>query len=301
MISRIMESAKALGFLGVGFSQAGRPLFYDEFSAWISQRKNAGMSWMERHLPLRRDPSRLLPGCHTIISLALPYPSQKPRTPEGFTVSRYSQPTEDDYHHRLRLLCRDLEVLIKDMDKACSTRICVDSAPILERSFAYSSGMGFFGKNNMLIIPGYGSYFYLGEILTTARLDFVPQAALENRCGSCSLCIDSCPTGALERAFSLNSARCLSYLTIEYKGETARENGKRMGDCFFGCDRCQEVCPFNKANVSREVSLPSRAEFLAMNEEEFQKRYGRTAFARAGLEKIKGNIRLLGIEGGNGL
>lgn len=300
MVSRILERARELGFLGIGFSEPGRPLHYDRFCAWISENKNAGMSWLERHLPLRKDPAGLLPGCRTIISLALPYSSQKSLTPDGLTVSRYSQPTEHDYHYRLRDLCRDLGSVVEEMDEATSIRVCVDSAPILERSFACSSGIGFFGKNNMLIIPGYGSYFFLGELLTTTRIGFDAPEPLATQCGSCTLCIDSCPTGALERPFCLNSSRCLSYLTIEYKGEIGRENGRRMGACFFGCDRCQEVCPFNRADASTEVSLPSRAEFLTMEEEEFQKRYGETTFARAGLQKIKANIRLLGLEGGNG-
>ena len=173
------------------------------------------------------------------------------------------------------------------------TRICVDSAPILERSFACSAGIGFIGKNNMLIIPDYGSFFFLAEILTTASIDFPPAEPMKNRCGSCTLCVDACPTGALEKAFSLDASKCLSYLTIETKGEVPREVGQKMGDCFFGCDQCQEACPFNEGKSSTEISLLGTDEILLMKEADFKEKFGRTAIARAGLEKLKSNIRAI--------
>lgn len=291
MLSDLINMAKDLGFMDVGLSRPERPLYFDRFYAWIGDHKNARMSWLERNLELREDPSKLLEGCRTIISLAYPYPSRKPETPDGFTVSRYSQPNQDDYHYRLKRSCRVLEDMIKETYPGSHSRICVDSAPILEKSFASSSGMGFMGKNNMLIIPGYGSYFYLAEILTTAPLEFLSAEPIENQCGSCTLCIDSCPTGALEKPFYLDASRCLSYLTIEHKGAINGENGKKMGDCFFGCDRCQEVCLFNGGEISRQTFLPTTDDFLRMNDEDFKKRFGKTAFARAGLEKLKTNIQ----------
>lgn len=293
MFSPFIEKAKELGFLAIGFAKPDRPPYFENFSSWISDRKNGDMSWLERNINLREDPSNLLQGCQTIISLAYPYPSKKPSTPDGFTASRYSQPLEDDYHYRLKTLCGIMVDMIQEMDSRSSNRIFVDSAPILERSFAYSGGIGFIGKNNMLIIPEYGSYFYLTEILTTAHFDLSQTDLIENQCGSCTLCIDSCPTGALERPFYLDASRCLSYLTIEYKGAVNRENGKDMGNCFFGCDRCQEVCPFNEGEDSRQISLPSTDEWLTMEEDDFQARFWKTTFSRAGLEKIKTNIRAI--------
>ena len=293
MLSPFIEKAKDLGFLAVGLSSPHRPLYFENFSSWISDHKNGDMSWLERNIDLRKDPSGLLQGCQTIISLAYPYPSKKPGTPDGFTVSRYSQPSEDDYHYRLKVLCGVLTDMIKEMDSASSTRICVDSAPILERSFACSAGIGFIGKNNMLIIPEYGSYLYLAEILTTTHFVLLKADLMENQCGSCTLCIDSCPTGALEKPFYLDASKCLSYLTIEYKGSVNRENGKSMGDCFFGCDRCQEVCPFNQGEASRQISLPTTDELLTMEEEDFQDRFEKTTFSRAGLKKIRTNIRAI--------
>ena len=291
MISSLPDKAKDLGFIACGFSEPKRPLYFDQFSAWISDCKNAGMSWLERNIDVREDPSRLLNNCRTVITLAYSYPSQKPGTVDGFTVSRYSQPGEADYHVRLKGLCGALLNVVEEAYPKSHSRVCVDSAPLLERSYACSSGIGFVGKNNMLIIPGYGSYVYLAEILTTAPIDMASLEPMENRCGACTLCVDSCPTGALERPFYLDASKCLSYLSIEDKGKIDEETGIRMCDCFFGCDRCQEVCPLNEKEGSTQISLPSTDAFLEMDDNEFKKRFGKTAFARAGLEKLKTNIQ----------
>jgi epoxyqueuosine reductase len=291
MISSLPDKAKDLGFIACGFSEPKRPLYLDQFSTWVSDRKNAGMSWLERNMDIREDPSRLLSGCRTIISLAYPYPCQKPGTVDGFTVSRYSQPGETDYHIRLKDLCRVLLDVVEEAYSGSHSRICVDSAPLLERSYACSSGIGFLGKNNMLIIPGYGSYVYLAEILTTIPIDTASLEPMDNQCGTCTLCVDSCPTGALERPFYLDASKCLSYLSIEDKGKINEETGIKMGDCFFGCDRCQEVCPLNQKESLTQIFLPSTDEFLEMDDKEFRKRFGKTALARAGLEKLKTNIQ----------
>jgi len=282
--------AKALGFIAIGFSNPSRPLFFDKLTSWLSAKKNADMSWLERNLHLRENPSLLLKGCRTIISLAYPYPSLKPCTPDGLTVARFSRPDQDDYHNELRKLAKKLIAMLKEHDLGSQSRVCVDSAPVLERSIAYSSGMGFIGNNNMLIIPGVGSYFYLAEILTTTIFDIPPAQVLENQCGSCTYCLDACPMGALEMPYSLNAARCLSYQSIEYKGTVSHAVAKKMGDCFFGCDRCQEACPFNKQENTHQITLPSSEEITRMSEEGFLQRFGRSSLKRAGLEKIKGNI-----------
>jgi epoxyqueuosine reductase len=248
------------------------------------------MSWLERNLPLRKDPRLLLEGCRTIISLAYPYSSHKPCTPDGLTASRYTRPDLSDYHYRLKSLCSEIVKVMKDYDRECGARICVDSAPVLERSIACSSGLGFIGKNNMLIIPEAGSYFYLAEIFTSLPLDIPNVQVMDNQCGSCTACMDACPTGALEAPFLINASRCLSYLTVEYKGKVGPREGKIMGDCFFGCDRCQEACPFNGQENSREIVLPSSEEIINMQNEDFIRRFGSTSLKRAGLEKIKGNI-----------
>jgi epoxyqueuosine reductase len=289
----ILKKARDLGFIAVGFSRPGTPPYFDFLKSWIASGKHGDMAWFERRLDIREDPTRLLKNCRTVISLAFPYPAAKPATPDGYTVSRYALPDKPDYHDRLRSLCREIAQVIRENREDAKTRTCVDSAPIMERSFALSSGMGFIGKNNALIIPGHGSYLYLAEILTTAAIDFPKAESMESQCGSCTRCIEACPAGALTKPFDLDARKCLSYLTIEYKGVVSVELGKKMGRCFFGCDRCQEVCPFNGDMGSTEISLPGLEAFLAMEEDVFEKRFGKTALSRPGLNKLKENIRAL--------
>ncbi|MDY6879743.1 MAG: tRNA epoxyqueuosine(34) reductase QueG [Desulfatiglans sp.] len=293
MISSFVDEARQLGFLKVGFARAERPVFFDEFVSWLDEERQHEMHWLKNHLALREDPQQLLKGCKSVISLAYPYPARKPYTTDGFCAARYSEPGKADYHRRLRSLCQGLaDLIVKDHPEA-RTRVCVDSAPLLERSFAYMSGIGFIGKNNMLIIPGYGSYFFLAEILTT--ISFPPSVSrpVEDQCQTCTRCINSCPSGALEKAYCFIPSKCLSYLTIEHRESPDRETGKKMGRCFFGCDICQEVCPFNETASSKDVSLPSTGQILKMGHKEFEKGLGKTAFARAGLEKLKSNIRVI--------
>jgi epoxyqueuosine reductase len=291
VVSSIINKARSLGFVSVGISRPEKPLFFDRFREWIAAGNQADMHWMEKHLDLREDPEKLLDGCKTIISLAYPYSSTKPLTSDGFSVARYTEPGKIDYHDRLKKLAKGLAESILEQHPGCKTRICVDSAPILERSFAYASGIGFIGKNNALIIPGHGSYVFLAEILTTAQMPQPDIRPMENQCGSCDLCLNACPAGALEAPYSLNASKCLSYLTIEHKGEIRSPGVEKMGNCFFGCDVCQEVCPFNEDVSSNEISLPSTDEVLGMDEKAFKTLFGKTAFSRAGLNKLKSNIR----------
>jgi len=294
MRSTLKTLAKELGFINIGFIRPDRPPFFDAFLSWLSSRKHGGMDWLERNVELRQDPTQLLEGCQTIISLAYPYSSIIPTTPEGFRVSRYSHLPHDDYHHRLRQLGKKMIAVIKEQHPDSRNRFCVDSAPILERSVAYAAGMGFFGKNNSLIIPNQGSYFYLSEILTTVDFDFSPNKPIESQCEECRLCLEACPTGAIQDDFKLEVSKCLSYITIEDKKEIEEEFAYKMGDCFFGCDRCQEVCPYNKQfPAQREILLPSREELLSMKEKEFKAQYGRTVLGRAGLTKIQSNLRVI--------
>ena len=285
-----IQQAKDLGFLAVGFSRPDLPLFYDRFCSWIAAGCHGDMSWMEKHRELRENPAGLLDGCRTIISLAYPYSAEKPCTPEGFSISRYADPRKADYHDRLRKKGKVLAGVIGQHYPGARSRVCVDSAPILERSFAFNSGLGFIGKNNMLIVPGYGSYLFLVEILTTAVIPYVEAEAVKSLCGTCTRCLDACPTGALEAPYRLNASRCLSYLTIEKKGGVDRETGRKMGRCFFGCDRCQEACPHNQGKDPAAATLPSLNVIRQMQGPDFEKLFGKTALARAGLEKIKGNI-----------
>lgn len=293
MINRAFrDRAGELGFIAVGFSKPGKPIYFDFFLHWLREVEVGDMAYLRRNIDLRRDPGRLLDGLETVISLAYPYPASKPSTPEGYTVSRYSTPQQQDYHLRLTQRGEQLCKFIKDIFPKSHSRICVDSAPILERSFAVTGGTGFIGKNNMLIVPGHGSYCFLVEILTTAQFPIPSVKVQENRCGSCTACVDSCPTGALKAPFYLDVSQCLSYLTIESKGDIDEAIAGRMGNTFFGCDVCQEVCPFNRKDAP-VVSLPSGDSILSMTERDFKRTFGKTAFERAGLKKLKSNIKVL--------
>jgi len=295
MISEVfIDKARELGFIAVGFTRPGTPLRFEFFRRWLKEVEVGDMSYLRKHIDIRGDPTRLLEGTRTIISLAYPYPAGKPSTPDEYAVSRYSIPGQDDYHLRMRRLGKRIGTVVSELFPGSLTRVCVDSAPILERSFAEASGIGFIGKNNMLIVPGYGSYCYLVEILTTARFLIPTFKGHESECGSCTRCIDSCPTGALKAPFYLDVSRCLSYLTIESKGDIDRDAAGKMGNTFFGCDVCQEVCPFN-GQERGIVSLPSTGDIIAMSESECKGASGGTAFESVGLEKLKSNIRALRI------
>jgi len=291
VLHRLREEAARGGFVAIGFARPERPLFFDAFHQWLSAGKQGEMRWLERHLPIREDPEALLPGCRTIITLAYPYTSIKPATPDGYTAARYTEPRQKDYHNRLRAPARCLGRSIQASFPGSRYRVCIDSAPIMERSFACRSGIGFIGKNNMLIVPGHGSYLYLVEILTTAPLAIPEVEPVQNLCGDCMRCVEACPTGALEKPFSIDARKCLSYLTIEWRGDVSGKAANEMGNCFFGCDRCQEACPFNGDAHQRGVLLPSSDEILGMGDVDFSRDLGQTCFGRAGLGKVKQNLR----------
>jgi len=287
-----IDRAKDLGFIAIGFSKPDTPIYFDFFLHWLREVEIGDMAYLKRNIDFRRDPKRLLYGLKTIISLAYPYPASKPSTPDRYTASRYSTPTEEDYHIRLRRSGKQLCKFIKEIFPESRCRVFVDSGPILERSLAVTSGIGSIGKNNMLIIPGYGSYCFLAEIFTTAQFPIPSFKEPENRCGSCTECIDNCPTGALKAPFYIDVSKCLSYLTIESKDDIDKGTAGKMGNTFFGCDVCQEVCPFNRKDLP-VVSIPSTDTILGMNELDFKRTFGRTAFERAGLRKLKKNIKVL--------
>jgi len=290
---RFSQKVRELGFIAVGFCRSGPPPFLAEYGRWIDANKYGEMRWLRDHRNLKSDPGNVLQDCVTVISLAYPYPAGKPCTSDGFTTARYTGPESTDYHETIRERARPLLALLSEEYPGKRSRICVDSAPILERGFAYASGIGFIGKNNMLIRPGHGSYLFLAELLTTALFPITAREPLATMCGTCSRCVKACPTGALERPFLLDAGKCLSYLTIEKRAPVDVETGNKMGGCFFGCDICQEVCPFNQGTHERVECLPSSEMFLAMDQTAFDRRFGASTFARAGLEKIKGNIRAL--------
>ncbi|NCO61084.1 MAG: tRNA epoxyqueuosine(34) reductase QueG [Deltaproteobacteria bacterium CG_4_8_14_3_um_filter_51_11] len=293
MKDKIIHLAGEMGFVAAGFCTPGAPLFFEAFLSWLYAGYHARMSWMARNTDIRGDTEKLLPGCRTIICLAYPYSPKKPSTSDGFTVSRYSEPMLYDYHERLKKLGKVIAQAVSSYYPGSKARVCVDSAPVLERSLAFSAGIGFIGKNTSLIIPGRGSYHFLMEIFTTAEIPFNEKPIVESFCSSCSLCMDACPMGALERPYVLNASKCLSYRTIEDPSPVDRKTASGMGRCFLGCDICQEVCPCNADKEEQELLLPSSQEILDLDEQGFKERFGKSALKRAGLKKIKENLSAL--------
>lgn len=291
MISDFEARARELGFIAVGFSRPQRPAHFDFFLRRLADQQHGEMTWLERNPEVRENPSGLLEGCQTVISLAYPYPNARHETEDGYRVARYADPTQEDYHFRLKKLGRELIGWIQTEHPGSRAKLCVDSSPILEKSTAWQCGLGFIGKNTLLVIPGHGSYFFLVEILTTASMHYPVLKPVESRCGSCTACMDACPTGALEKPYHLNASKCLAYLTIEYKDNVSSALGPEMNKCFLGCDICQEACPHNEGNPTGHAVMPSSDDILHMREEDFKERFGRTSLARPGIEKIKSNLR----------
>jgi epoxyqueuosine reductase len=290
-LSALESLAKTLGFIAVGFSRPHQPPHFDSLLAWLASRKHGDMTWLERNLDLRADPSKLLEGCQTIVSLAYPYSKARHETGDGYWVARYADPCREDYHFRLKKLGEELCGWIQESYPESRARVCVDSSPVMEKGIAWQSGLGFIGKNTLLVIPGYGSYLHLVEILTSAAMQYPMIEPTNDRCGSCTSCVEVCPTGALEEPYHLDASKCLAYLTIEHKGDIPSALAPKMGKCFLGCDRCQEACPHNASALTTNVSMPLADEILHMGEEEFKKRFVRTSLARPGMSKIKSNLR----------
>lgn len=286
------EKAYKLGFIKTGFSKTEPSQYTAFFKEWLAKGFHAGMKWMEKYADVRENPSLIFNGARTVISCAYPYSPVPFLISEEHKIARYAEPDKEDYHARIKKKLNDIAALIKNEYPDSEVRTFVDIPPLFEREAASRAGIGFIGKNCSLIIPGYGSYFFIGEIVTD--IEFATgKAAIEPQCGECTKCIDACPTQALCAPYTLNANRCLSYLSIEHEGEIHECLGDKM-EYLVGCDICQEVCPFNKEeNDVRVTPLPSLDEFLDMDEKVFSERFGHTALSRPGLKRIQRNANLL--------
>ncbi|MFN3729469.1 MAG: tRNA epoxyqueuosine(34) reductase QueG [Fimbriimonadaceae bacterium] len=251
-VDQIKAEALALGFDRVGVCAAQTPPHWEAFRQWLADGRHAGMEYLVRHADLREHPEHLLPGAQSVIVVAMNYAQDPDHRPGYPRIARYA--LGRDYHITLRKQLRRLAKVLEEGGNA--TRICVDSAPLLERDFAWLSGIGWYGKNTCLIDSRRGSWFLLGSILTTANLE--PDLPAIGGCGTCQACIDACPTGAIvfeHDRWQIDARRCISYWTIEHRGPIPEYVADGIGDWTFGCDVCQEVCPFNQ----RRTTQPLRA------------------------------------------
>lgn len=286
---QIREWAAALGFDDCRIARAKEATHANAFRQWISAGKHGEMAWLERTPERRCDPRGVLPGCQSLICLAMNYfPGRSPfpvSHPGGYRIARYAW--NDDYHdlidERLRAFDQSLQSL------GGLQKRYVDTGPVLERDFATDAGLGWNGKSTMQIHRRLGTWFFLAEILTT--LELAPDPPFGDHCGSCTRCISACPTHAITAPHQLDARRCISYLTIENKGPIPLEYRVAIGDRIYGCDDCLDACPWNRfAAESREAAFLAREslfqnelrDFLALDDERF-----RTLFAKSPIKRIK--------------
>lgn len=296
---RVKAEALRLGFSACGLSPAA-PLRADHAARrlrWLREGRHAGMDYLARNLVLRLDPRRLVPGARTVVSVALNY--FVPAAPAaGYTFARYARGL--DYHDVVRDRLRRLLGAL-GLEEHRHGRVFCDTAPIDERYWAVRGGLGWQGRNGQLIVPGAGSYFFLGELVLTLPADRYDRP-VPSRCGTCRRCLDACPAGALLGDGRLDARRCLSYLTIEHRGALPPGTGELMGRCAYGCDRCAEVCPWNRlARPTGVAEFAPRPELLAMTDEawraltpeDYRRLFKGSAVKRAKYEGLMRNISAL--------
>ena len=299
---RIRQWARELGFADAGITRADTGPHAERLQRWLEAGYHGQMGYMADHGNKRYTPDALVPGTTRVISVRLNYlpapdnPREVLTNREKAYVTRYA--LGRDYH---KLMRKRLATLAKWIDEAVSGydyRAFVDSAPVLERGLAQRAGLGWIGKNNMLIHPKAGSYFFLGEIFTSAPLP-VDEPFEKQHCGSCSACLEVCPTDAFVGAHLLDARRCISYLTIELDGPIPEELRAKMGNRVFGCDDCQLVCPWNKfSKATAENDFQPRhkldnselAELFLWSEAEFLKNTEGSAIRRTGYENWLRNL-----------
>jgi epoxyqueuosine reductase len=302
---RIKQQAQVLGFELAGIASATPADTFAQLDAWLDQGFAGEMGYMQRHGQARRHPSSILPEVRSLIMVGMNYlpgagcaAGEAEAAPPG-KVARYARGA--DYHDVLRRKLNALLAWIQHEVPGCAGRGVVDTAPLLERDFARRAGLGWFGKNTMLLNKRLGSYFFLGALLLDIELR--PDAPhLTSHCGSCTACLDACPTGAFVAPGQLDARRCLSYLTIEVKGSVPDALRPHMEEWLFGCDVCQEVCPWNrKAPPGAEAALQPRpdleavdlVELLGLSEEAFRQRFRGTTLLRTRRRGLLRNAALI--------
>jgi epoxyqueuosine reductase len=245
----IKREALAVGFAGVGIAPAAPlPEHQRAFRRSLKEGRHAGMAYLAQEPERREDPGRVLPGAKSLIALAWAYYQgdhpPPPDTPAG-KIARYAW--GPDYHAVIEPRLEHLKMFILAHRPHAAIRCAVDHAPVLERAYAQEAGLGFIGKHTLLIAPDHGSWVVLAELITD--LDLPADTPGVGQCGSCTRCLDACPTGALTGPFQIDAGRCIAYLTIENKGAVTEDLRPLVGDWLFGCDICQEVCPYNQTPV----------------------------------------------------
>jgi epoxyqueuosine reductase len=292
----IKDRARALGFERVGVGPATPAPHADAFARWLDAGYAGDMAYLARTRVERADPRRLLPGARSVVAVALNYAPPDPAPSDWQPVARYAWGR--DYHDVMRPKLADLAAFIQEKaGPGVRSRAAVDTSAVLERDLAARAGLGWIGKNTNLLSPELGSYFFIGIILTTAPLE--PDSPQPDRCGTCTACLDACPTRAFVAPNVLDARRCISYLTIEHRGDVAADLAGGLGDWIFGCDVCQEVCPWNrKVPPTREPALTPPAPLgpldalLDLDDDGFRARFRGSAIWRAKRRGLVRNVAL---------
>lgn len=303
LTEKIRQKALEIGLHKIGFARAEE--LTDEsprLQKWLDAGFHGEMLWMAREPEKRADPKRIFPEAKTIISVALNYytPHEHEQSEAKGKVSRYAW--GDDYHDVLKEKLRDLLAFIKTLDENADGKICVDTVPAMDKAWATRAGLGWIGKHSNLITKEYGSWVFLGEILLNLELEY--ETAIEpDHCGNCTACLDACPTDAITAPYIVDSRRCLSYATIELRAsELPAEIEKNLNGWLYGCDICQDVCPWNRfqkpteetrfepreGNVSADLD-----EILSLTPERYAARFRRSAMKRTKLAGFQRNAKAL--------
>lgn len=297
---KVKELAKQHGFLSCGISASG---FLEEeekrLSSWLNRGYHGSMKWMENHFDKRVDTKKLVPGSKSVISLTYNYFPEEDLSMSSIKISKYAY--GQDYHHVIKDKLKDLIADIRKEYGAVEGRAFVDSAPVLERAWAAKSGLGWIGKHSLLLSKKQGSFYFLAELILD--LDLEIDGPTTDHCGNCTACIDVCPTDAIINNKVVDSNRCISYLTIELKEEIPASFKGDMEGWVFGCDLCQDVCPWNRFSSphTEDKFKPHRAlnelhqqDWKELTEEVFKDVFKKSAVKRAGFTKLQKSIKFSG-------
>ena len=294
----IKKKAIDLGFISCGISKSG---FLSEevnrFEKWLKNNYHGKMSYMERNFDKRMDTSKLVEGSKSVISLLYNYyPIEKINSDNNLKISKYAY--GKDYHFIIKKKLKSLLTEIRNEIGHIDGRVFVDSAPILERAWAKKSGLGWIGKNTNLVSKKTGSFFFIAEIIVDIELNYDNE--IKDHCGSCTACLDSCPTDALHEPYKIDASKCISYFTIELKDKFPNNLKEDFQDWIFGCDICQDVCPWNRFSVANsdpllqptlELKNLTKKDWIELTEEVFKVIFKESPIKRAKYKGLKRNIK----------
>lgn len=295
----IKTEAKRLGFLSCGISKAEfLEVEAPRLEQWLNKNRHGDMRYMENHFDKRLDPTKLVEGSKSVISLLLNYFPNHQQTTNSYKLSKYAYGT--DYHFVIKEKLKVLTDFIQTEIGEVNGRAFVDSAPVLDKAWAAKSGLGWIGKHSNLLTQQVGSFYFIAELIIDLDLDY--DTITTDHCGTCTACIDACPTQAIVEPYVVDGSKCISYFTIELKDQLPNNLKGKFDDWMFGCDVCQDVCPWNKFskphneplfNPHPELLEMTKKEWEEITEEVFKKVFQKSAVKRTKFEGLKRNIEFL--------